>query len=619
MAWLIDAVTDKVLINSGWSGTAFTVVMWVKRTSATSNSHGNNPFRAWSAASAGGSTVAGIDVQGSSRTTVVAYDSAFTQTVGGDIRADAGWHPIAVVVNGTAWALFYGNDPAALTKVTATRATGATVGSWTLSDATPDWFDGSISNVKLFSRALSDAEVAAELATPAQVSATNLVFRGTLNTTSTTPETGTTMTAGGTGVTAVPGPALVVTSTTTATTAAAIAVPPPLAAYGFTGAGTTVTDDSGNGHDWSLSGGATLTASGKTGQGLTTDGTGVTSTVASPAFGQTSSRTVMLWMINPANVTQWVLRWNVVSIGSGSWGILLLNTQVVAQARNAGGLQRAAATRPTDGLWHHYAATYDGTNVRFYLDGTLTDTQALTAPLRTDADTIDVGEWTDTTTVVDDLRLYDSALSAAQIAYLSGIPVGSGALSATATSTTTTAVTAAARAAGTASSTTSTAVTAAAVVTGAATSSTTTATSAAARAAGAASSTTTTAVTAAARGAGTATSTTTTATTAAASNTGSTAVATSTTTTATSAAARAAGTASSTTTTTVTAAARGAGRVLSSTNTQTTAAAVDLTFHQPPGPYRAGTPVLTPGWRATSPTRAPVLAGGWRAGTPVVA
>jgi hypothetical protein len=377
MAWLFDAVTDKVLINSGWSGTAFTVVMWVKRTSATSNTHGNNPFRAWSAASAGGSTVAGIDVQGSSRTTVVAYDSAFTQTVGGDIRADAGWHPIAVVVNGTAWALFYGNDPAALTKITATRATGATVGSWTLSDATPDWFDGSISNVKVFSRALSDAEVAAELATPAQVSATNLVFRGTLNTTSTTPETGTTMTAGGTGVTAVPGPALVVTSTTTATTAAA---------------------------------------------------------------------------------------------------------QVV--------------------------------------------------------------------------------------------------LPAAATSSTTTATTAVARAAGKA------------------TSSTTTATTAAARALGVATSTTTSSTTAAARALGKATSTTTTATTAAA---------------------RTIVVIISTTTTSSTAAARTVGVASSTTTTRTTVRAHDLTPAAPPGPYRAGTPVLTPGWRGASPGRAPVLAPGWRAGTAVVA
>jgi hypothetical protein len=209
MAWLFDAATDKVLVPSGWTGAAFTVCMWVKRTSATANTHGNNPFRAWSNAAGGGSTIAGMDAQGASRTTFVAYDSAFVQTVGLDVRADAGWHPVALVVNGTSWALFTttGTDPAALTKTTATRATGATAGSFTLSDAGPDWFDGALANVKLFGAALSDAEVAAELATYAQVRSTNLLFRASLQTSSGTPETGTAMTAGSTAVTVVAGPA----------------------------------------------------------------------------------------------------------------------------------------------------------------------------------------------------------------------------------------------------------------------------------------------------------------------------------------------------------------------------------------------------------------------------
>jgi concanavalin A-like lectin/glucanase superfamily protein len=209
MAWLFDAATDKVLVPSGWTGAAFTVCMWVKRTSATANTHGNNPFRAWSNAAGGGSTIAGMDAQGASRNTFVAYDSAFTQTVGLDVRADAGWHPVALVVNGTAWALFTttGTDPAALTKVTATRATGATAGSFTLSDSPTDWFDGAIANVKVFGAALTDAEVAAELATYAQVRSTNLLFRATLSTSSNTPETGTTMTAGSTAVAVVAGPA----------------------------------------------------------------------------------------------------------------------------------------------------------------------------------------------------------------------------------------------------------------------------------------------------------------------------------------------------------------------------------------------------------------------------
>lgn len=202
-------------------------------------------------------------------------------------------------------------------------------------------------------------------------------------------------------------------------------LPAALAEYSFDEASGTVLDVSGNGHDFTLSGDVVRTASGHTGNGVHNNGGGGTATLSSsPAWSQTADRTVAMWMINPQNTIQWALRWNVVSINSGAWGFLLLNTQVVCQARNASGFVRAACTRPTDGLWHHYAATYDGTNVRMYLDGVLTDTQALTAPLRTDADTIDLLEVTDSTTVVDDLRMYDSALDSTTIAAIAASPVG---------------------------------------------------------------------------------------------------------------------------------------------------------------------------------------------------
>jgi hypothetical protein len=210
MAWLFDVATDKVLIPSGWTGSAATILMWIKRSGTPSGgvittTHGNNPWRAWSNAAGGGSTVAGLDAQGSSRNTLVSFDSAFSNITGGAM-GDGAWHCIALVMNGTAWALHYGTDAAALTKVTGTKANATTPGSWTLSDAAPDFFDGTIASVKLFGAALSDAEVAAELQTYAQVRSSNLLFRATLSTSSNTPETGTTMTAGSTAVTVVAGP-----------------------------------------------------------------------------------------------------------------------------------------------------------------------------------------------------------------------------------------------------------------------------------------------------------------------------------------------------------------------------------------------------------------------------
>lgn len=357
------------------------------------------------------------------------------------------------------------------------------------------------------------------------------------------------------------------TTTTSTTAAATVSAPPPLAAYSFDSTSGSILDDSGNGHSWSLGGSAIRSVSGHTGGGLATNGGGSTATLASPAFGQSSNRTLMMWMINPANTTQWVVRWNVNSLGSGSWGFLLLGTEVSVQARNASTFERATCTRPTDGLWHHYAAVYESASnsLRFYLDGVLTQNNtALTAPLRTDADTVDIGEWTDTATVIDDLRIYDTALTAGQISTLSGQPV---------------------------------------TPAGAVTSTTTTSTTAVARLAGTATSPTTTSTTAVARAAGTATSATTTATTAAA---------------------RLAGRVISTTTTTTTAAARIGGVVIASTTTTTVAAAIDSSIAVPPGPFTAGAPVLAGTWRHGSPTLAPgwrgagpALAPGWRAGTAV--
>ncbi len=200
MAWRFDAATDRVVVPSGWTGSVATILLWFRR--ETDRGAGSNPWRAWSNAAGGGSTVAGIGSDGGGDN-IVTFDSAFANLAGPPM--DGTWRALALVMNGTAWALHHGTDPNSLTKVTGTRANATSPGSWTLSD-NPDFLSGDIAAVKLFQRALSDAEVAAELATYSQVSSTNLLFRGTLKTSSLTPETGTTMTAGATAVTVVDGP-----------------------------------------------------------------------------------------------------------------------------------------------------------------------------------------------------------------------------------------------------------------------------------------------------------------------------------------------------------------------------------------------------------------------------
>lgn len=193
-----------------------------------------------------------------------------------------------------------------------------------------------------------------------------------------------------------------------------------LAAYSFDGSGPTVLDYSGAGNDFPLAGttGA-RTTSGHTAGGLTT--TGSTPPVL-PNIGATATRTVMCWFKASGLDTSWFIVWNAPSIDSGAWGLLYISGQLTVQARNASGFVRAATGYPGDGGWHHAAGTYDGTNVRLYLDGTLVDTQPLTSPIRTDTDPPKLFLSQTASSIIDDLRIYDTALDQATIATQMGTP-----------------------------------------------------------------------------------------------------------------------------------------------------------------------------------------------------
>jgi hypothetical protein len=102
---------------------------------------------------------------------------------------------------------------------------------------------------------------------------------------------------------------------------------------------------------------------------------------------------------------------------------LFLNGNWQIQARNASGFVRAATARPTDSQFHHVAGTYDGANVRLYLDGVLASVQPLTSPLRTDADGFRFQDNSSSSITIDDVRFFDEALDQATIASLMSTPV----------------------------------------------------------------------------------------------------------------------------------------------------------------------------------------------------
>lgn len=196
-----------------------------------------------------------------------------------------------------------------------------------------------------------------------------------------------------------------------------------LAAYNFDEASGTVIDVTGNGHDITLAGTSTRDPSGHTSKGLKQT-TSETSTTLAP-FGQTANRTIMAWIKSAASVSDGRFFEFVDPEPQSTWEFLFRDTAWHLQAWHATNFARATTTRPTDGLWHHFAGTYDGTNLRMYKDGVLAATTACAA-LRTTATVINIMNATGTNMVFDDVRLYDTALDVTTINTLMGTPVTSG-------------------------------------------------------------------------------------------------------------------------------------------------------------------------------------------------
>jgi hypothetical protein len=199
--------------------------------------------------------------------------------------------------------------------------------------------------------------------------------------------------------------------------------PAPIAAYSFDESGSTVVDTTANGHSFALGSDLVRTTDGHTAGGLTTLAANAITPLGTGPFGQTPDRTVMMWARGTGSV--WYIRWQVASIDSGAWGILCLGGDVGVQLRDSSGFQRFMTTGPSDGLWHHYAATYNNTTSTavFYLDGVSAASGTFTGPVRADADSLDLAEF-GPGTVIDDLRIYDTALTATQVAAAAAAPVG---------------------------------------------------------------------------------------------------------------------------------------------------------------------------------------------------
>ena len=203
-----------------------------------------------------------------------------------------------------------------------------------------------------------------------------------------------------------------------------------VAAYAFDeGSGTVATDLSGNGNAGVISNGSWT--SGKFNGGLSFNGT--TSRVTVPdatSLRLDSGMTLEAW-VNPTAITS---NWrDVIYKGNDNYYLMATSTSA---SKPAGGALVGGAHAETFGsgalpvtAWTHLAVTYDGSAVRLYVNGTLASSKVATGSITTSANPLQIGgdsiygQYFAGT--IDEVRVYNSALTQAQIQTDMATPVGS--------------------------------------------------------------------------------------------------------------------------------------------------------------------------------------------------
>jgi hypothetical protein len=203
----------------------------------------------------------------------------------------------------------------------------------------------------------------------------------------------------------------------------------PAAASGLVGAwgfdepsGASVTDASGRGNAGTIAG-ATRTATGRFGGALTFDGINDWVTVADAAsLRLTTGMTVDGWVRPTANGTA---RWRTVAIKERTGG-LAYALYAYGDAGLPSGHAFTSAERwarapsaPALNAWTHLATTYDGTTIRFYVNGVQVATQAQSGAIAAGTGPLRIGgtavwsEWYQG--ALDEIRVYNRALTAAEL------------------------------------------------------------------------------------------------------------------------------------------------------------------------------------------------------------
>jgi len=193
------------------------------------------------------------------------------------------------------------------------------------------------------------------------------------------------------------------------------------------GSGTTAMDSSGNGNTGTLNNGP-LWVDGKYGKALGFDGVDDNVQVpTSASLDVTAYLTVEAWVYPRAYVSSTGDAPHIVSradLSGGSIYILALQTGThkVEYAVNPFPNAAASGTDLQLNIWTHLAMTYDGSRVRLYINGNFDSDYALSGPIFTTSNWLEIGckHWAGGyhaffNGLVDEVRIYNRALSQQEI------------------------------------------------------------------------------------------------------------------------------------------------------------------------------------------------------------
>jgi hypothetical protein len=212
------------------------------------------------------------------------------------------------------------------------------------------------------------------------------------------------------------------------------AAPVLVAAYSFNeGTGTALTDFSGNGNNGTLANGPTWTTAGKYGGALSFDGSNdIVNINDSASLDLTTGMTIEAW-VRPTTGTNWRTILMKERPGNITYG-LYANTsspsrpavELATNASSSNGEVRGAAQLATNS-WSHVAATFDGSFLRLYVNGNQVGSLPAGGSIITSSNALRIGGntiWGEYFRgQIDDVRIYNEALTQAQIQLDMNTPV----------------------------------------------------------------------------------------------------------------------------------------------------------------------------------------------------